>query len=288
MDLSRIVRKIKGICALVRVEITFLVTPFAIIVPFMALNEFPDLKKMICLFIASTVGFYCGNIFNGFADMDIDKDNPRTSGRPMVMQSVSKKEAIALIGLSGLIIVFCTWMIDWFFLFLLPIPMVISLVYSLTKRVTWLCHFILATVQAMIPVAAWLIFRSIWDFEWILIGGSVFLWAAAFELLYSIQDVEYDRSVNLHSVPVRFGVKNTILMSLAMHILSLIFLFLFAYFVKAGIFFYVGCAIGALMFAYEFICVLKNSSGILARVLAINQLYNIELMVFAVLDFYYR
>jgi 4-hydroxybenzoate polyprenyltransferase len=171
---------------------------------------------LICLVGARTAAM----AFNRLADWSIDQKNPRTAVRSTL---VSKATAyVTMVGGSGLL-VGGAWVLNPLCLMLIPVALGIVCFYSVTKRFTWGSHGFLGLALGTAPVGGWLAVRGQFD-SWvpIVLGCAVGLWVAGFDLIYALQDREFDRREGLKSFPARFGERVTLRMASGLHGLAVI------------------------------------------------------------------
>ena len=189
--------------------------------------------------------------FNRIADFDYDKLNPRTSERALPRGTLSKQFAgVFTIAMSALFI-FSAWQLNALCFYLSFPTLAILLFYSYTKRFTSLSHVVLGFAVGCAPLAAWLAIRG--EFGWppVLLSGAVMFWVAGFDLIYSLQDMEFDRKANLFSLPSRFGVAPTLRISTLFHAATVILLFATAKLGGLGWIAFAGVAIAAGILYWE-------------------------------------
>lgn len=250
----------------------------------MASDGIPDIFLLCCIVAAVLAGLSAGNVINALCDEKIDAENPRTANRPIPSGAISKKEAWVVFIICILILVAATVAINPFFVILLPIPASIFLMYSFTKRFTWLCHVVLAIAEASSPVAGWIVISGRLSIGAILLGAVVFLWSLGFELIYSTQDVEYDKRDGMNSVPVRFGVEMSLLMSSLSHVIMAVFFIAFAVFNSVSWIFYAGMVCGFFVIVAEHIIVGKNKVQNAGKAFDMNQIFSVIIMISAILN----
>jgi 4-hydroxybenzoate polyprenyltransferase len=158
--------------------------------------------------------------FNRWLDRDIDAANPRTQVREIPAGVIPERSALLFtLVCCGLFIV-ATYFINSLCFALSPVALAVILGYSYTKRFTWLCHFVLGLGLALAPVGAYLAVTGVFHIWPILLGCVVFTWVAGFDIIYALQDEEFDRSKQLHSVPVLLGRRNALWLSVAVHLVT--------------------------------------------------------------------
>ncbi len=282
---GRFMNKCLAIIKLCRLNKPFLAIPFAGTAAFLATEGVPDLLRLVLLLCAAVAGFMAGNAFNGITDRKLDASNPRTKNRPLVTGELSVKEAYLILVVCFIVVIVCTGFIDVFLILLLPIPLTLCLVYSLSKRYTWCCHFILATVNAVCPVGGWLVFgRDFFDVRAILCGGVVFCWTVGFELIYSSQDIKYDIEQKMHSIPSVFGIKKAYIISALSHGAMLGLFVALIVLADCGLVFTVISAAAYLIIIAEHIMVSKYSMKNAALTFDMNQVYSLIIFGAAILD----
>jgi 4-hydroxybenzoate polyprenyltransferase len=161
----------------------------------------------------------CAMAFNRIVDREFDKVNPRTSGRHLPAGQISIVSAWTLCILSGLGLVVASFWINPLCFYLSPAALLIVCFYSLTKRFTDFTHFYLGFALALAPIGAWLAVRGSISWQPMLLALAVVAWLVGFDLIYAIQDHEFDRRQGLHSLVVRWGVKNALSFAFLSHML---------------------------------------------------------------------
>jgi 4-hydroxybenzoate polyprenyltransferase len=159
--------------------------------------------------------------FNRLVDRRIDAENPRTAGRALPAGQVSPGWVAGFVAVSAALLVLACWRLNPLTLALAPVALAVVLGYSYTKRFTWASHLVLGLALAIAPVGAWAAVRGTLDPAPFLLAGAVLLWVAGFDVLYALQDLDFDRRRGLHSVPARFGVAGSLWISGLLHALML-------------------------------------------------------------------
>jgi len=222
--------------------------------------------------------------FNRYLDRDIDALNPRTATRPSVDGRISVKSMFVFTLINALAFILVAYFVnDLAFLLAVPILLIIGS-YSYFKRFSYLAHLILGISLGLAPIAGvvavtesitlWSLFLSI----------GVMFWVAGFDLLYSLQDIEVDKKLGLHSVPSKFGPQKTMFFSKILHVLTIIFWFLFVQESDSGFFAYTALTLSALMLTYEHYLVNKDFTKIDRAFFTINGYLGIVFFAFIILD----
>ena len=196
----------------------------------------------------------CAMAFNRIVDRKFDALNPRTATRHLPAGQITLSSAITLCGLSAAGLIIASYFINSLCFFLSPVALVAVCFYSLTKRFTDYTHLYLGIALALAPVGAWLAVKgtnvSSWEVvQMLLLAGSVILWLVGFDIIYALQDYEFDRTHGLRSLVVAWGPKNALQAAFLAHMLmcglllafGLVCRFKFAY--LFGWFFIVGCLV---------------------------------------------
>jgi 4-hydroxybenzoate polyprenyltransferase len=161
---------------------------------------------------------------NRILDLPIDALNPRTATRELPSGRLSLPFAWAFVAAAATLYFGACWLLGEVVLWLSPVPVVAMVYYPYTKRFTWACHFVLGVCLGLAPVGAWVAVRAPllgWSavtepLPWVL-GAAVAAWVAGFDIIYALQDDEFDRAHGLHSIPARFGRKFSLWLSLRLH-----------------------------------------------------------------------
>lgn len=207
---------------------------------------------------------------NRYLDRDIDKLNPRTKGRPSVDGRVSNAQMLVFIFINAGLFIIVSYFVNTLALQLsIPILLILG-AYTLFKRFSALAHLILGISLGLAPIAGVVAVSAeitIWS---LYLGVGVMFWVAGFDLLYSLQDIEFDKAHKLHSIPSKFGVRKTMWIARTFHLLTI--LFWTAFITEAVLGIWAGLAIlfSALMLGYEHYIVSKDFSKIDKAFFTIN------------------
>jgi 4-hydroxybenzoate polyprenyltransferase len=199
---------------------------------------------------------------NRYLDRDIDALNPRTAGRPSVDGRVSMAQMIAFIVVNAVVFIVTAWLINPL-AFKLSVPILIVLgAYTFFKRFSAAAHLILGLSLGLAPIAGVVAVSdtvTLWS-VWLALG--VMFWVAGFDLLYSLQDMEFDKEHGLHSIPSRFGAVRTMRIAQVFHLLAVAFWWAFASAAHLGVFGYLAVLFAAAMLTYEHYLVNKDFTKI--------------------------
>jgi 4-hydroxybenzoate polyprenyltransferase len=189
--------------------------------------------------------------FNRLADARYDALNPRTASRELPRGALTRGEARAFIAGSSLVFVFAAWMLGWLTFVLSPVALAIVFWYSLAKRFTSYTQLFLGLAMAVAPVGGWLAMGGREGWEPWLLGLAIGTWVGGFDVLYACQDLEFDRAHGLRSIPVRFGVARSLLISRGLHVVTILCLAALGPVADLGPIYLLGVAGVAGLLAYE-------------------------------------
>ncbi len=217
--------------------IKFAHTVFAL--PFAVLSFFLGLKWVnepfhwtllgliiLCMLFARSAAM----AFNRYVDRSYDAKNARTVIREIPAGIIKPSSAFFFVVLMSIAFMFTTYWINPLVFYLSPVALLVVLGYSYTKRFTWFCHFVLGIGLGLAPIGAFISVTGYFHFLPVFYGMMVMLWVSGFDIVYALQDEEFDRENNLHSIPERFGKKTAINISIVLHIICACLLFYIAWY----------------------------------------------------------
>jgi 4-hydroxybenzoate polyprenyltransferase len=172
--------------------------------------------------------------FNRFLDREFDKLNPRTAFREIPAGILEPKSVLLFVFLNSIFFIATTWFINSLCFYLSPVALLVILFYSYTKRFTPLCHFVLSLGLAIAPVGAFLAVSG--RFYWlpIALGFVVFFWVSGFDIIYALQDEDFDKDLNLKSIPSLLGKEKALYVAKVIHFIAVIFVAIVALLTPAG------------------------------------------------------
>jgi len=260
--------------------------PFAFTGAVIAAEGIPSLREIVWITVAM-VGARSGAMgLNRVIDRKIDRENPRTKNRELPKGEIRLSEAILFTGVSIAIFIFAAYMLNPLCLKLSPIALAVLFIYSYTKRFTWTTHFVLGLALSAAPLGAWIAVRGTFDTEIIPMGIAVIFWLAGFDTLYALQDIEFDKSHGLYSIPKRFGIKNALLLARLFHLITFIMLITTGVLFKVGIFYWLGMMIVAGLFIYEHSLVKQSDLNKLdIAFFNMNGYISITVFIFTLMDY---
>lgn len=221
--MRRLVRQTGEVLEAIKFPHSVFALPFALTGALLALRgtglDTAEVAWKLCWIVVAMVAARSAAMaFNRLIDASIDARNPRTAGRALPAGTLSKGFAAAFVALSSTVLVVAAAQLNPLCLKLSPLALAVALGYSYTKRFTVLSHLVLGAVLGIAPAAAWIAVRGTIDPRILLLSAAVTLWTAGFDIIYSCQDLEFDRSAGLHSIPALFGIARALLLSRFLHV----------------------------------------------------------------------
>jgi len=222
--------------------------------------------------------------FNRYLDKDIDALNPRTINRPSVDGRVSATQMVIFTLLNAVVFVVVAYFVNEL-AFYMSVPILIIIgSYSYFKRFSYWAHIILGISLALAPIAGVVAVNETITLWAINLSIGVMFWVAGFDLLYSLQDIEVDKKLGLHSIPSKFGAKKTMLFSKIMHSFTVLFWYFFVEAANLGLFAYIAVGISAMMLTYEHIIVSRDFTKIDRAFFTINGYLGIIFFILIIID----
>jgi len=246
-----VIKQIGVILEMIKFPHTVFALPFAFTGAVLAADGMPSLGKILWITLAM-VGARSGAMgMNRLLDAEIDARNPRTKTRAIPAGLLTKAQAGLFSLASFALLVFSAYMLNPLCLILSPAAIFVVSFYSLTKRFTWAAHLVLGVSLALAPIGAWAAIRGSIDPPAVVLGGAVLTWVAGFDILYALQDMEFDRREGLHSIPGRLGLTGSLWVSRLLHILTVAGLLFIAGPLGLNFVYIIGVGVAAGMLLYE-------------------------------------
>lgn len=286
MGLTKIINKIKSYGKLVMFSHTIFSFSFALLAMVLAAKGLPKISTLVWIIVCFMGARTGANAINRVIDAQIDARNPRTAGRQIPKGEMRKGEVVVFTAICFLVMLFGAYQLNWICFALSPVALFLLIIYSYCKRFTSLCHLILGVTCACAPVGAWLAVTGKFALVPLFMGAANTLWVAGFDIIYGSQDYEFDKANELHSIPVKFGVKNALHIAMSFHIITLFCLVIIGILVpQFGAIYYAGVAIIARLFVVEYRMVSPtNLKNVNIASYSVNQLVSLVLLVFGLLD----
>ena len=287
--MSSVAEKIVLYLRMIKFPHSIFALPFAFTGAIIAAEGIPLLEKIVWITVAM-VGARSGAMgLNRIIDRRIDKENPRTKNRELPRGMINLSEAVLFTAVSFAIFILAAYMLNPLCLKLSPVALAVLFIYSYTKRFTWTTHFVLGLTLSAAPVGAWIAVRGTFDAEIIPIGISVIFWLAGFDTLYALQDIEFDKSHGIYSIPQRFGIKNALLLARLFHLITFIMLITTGILFKMSIFYWIGMMFVAGLFIYEHSLIKENDlSKLDMAFFNMNGYISITVFIFTLVDYIFR
>lgn len=224
--MKNILSAVVVLCRMVKIEHSVFALPFAYLGAFVAAGGWPGWQPFALLTIAMVAVRSFAMACNRLVDLPYDRENPRTKGRPLVTGEITPAQTRLFLLATALVFVAACAGLNRLCLLLAPVALALSVLYSYTKRFTWLCHFVLGLVIGLAPSAGWIAVQPSFSMPPALWSLGVLFWVAGFDLLYACQDVEFDRRMGLHSLPAALGIPVTLAVSTFSHVAAALFFLL--------------------------------------------------------------
>jgi 4-hydroxybenzoate polyprenyltransferase len=215
--------------------------------PHTPLTPLRVLAMVLCMVTARTAAM----AFNRWADRDVDAENPRTRGRPVPSGRIAPREALLLAAASALGFTAIAATLGRWPALLAPPVLLVLLGYSLAKRFTWAAHAWLGLALALAPGGAWIAMGAAPGAGIVTLMAAVLTWLFGFDVLYALQDEDFDRAAGLFSVPARFGARAAMRMAALSHVLTVALLTAVAILLRRGPIFFAGVALVAAVLVVE-------------------------------------
>ena len=233
---------------LIRFSHTVFALPFALGALLVAAHGRPSVRVLILVLLSMVFARTAAMLFNRLVDWSLDKRNPRTAGRYLLLD---RRSILICLVVSTLAFLFTAASINFLTALLAPLAVVLIFFYSLAKRFTSWTHFILGAALGIAPIGAWIAQTSHFALPPIVLGAGVICWVAGFDLIYATQDLEFDRSEGLHSLVSNLGIEASLRLAQRLHLAMLAALILFGLTARLGLVYFAAMPIVAAALVYE-------------------------------------
>lgn len=285
-------QKIKSYFSLVKFSHTVFAMPFALIGYSLGVSEDGysfNIRLLLLVILCMIFARNAAMGFNRLADREIDALNPRTKNREIPGGVINPKAAAAFVILNAILFITTASFINRLTFFLAPVALLVILGYSLTKRFTSLCHFILGLGLSLAPIGAYISVTGRFRLVPLIYSLIVITWVSGFDIIYALQDDEFDKSNKLHSLPSVSGRKKALAISTAVHTLTIILVLLAGFLGKGGAFFWAGGLIFTLLLIYQHRIVSHdNISRVTLAFGTTNGIASILFALFIILDLVFK
>lgn len=218
------VRQSRTVLEMIKIEHTLFALPFALMGMLLAAGGLPEWRTVLWIVVAMVGARSAAMAFNRLVDRDFDAANPRTRTRALPAGLVTPGWVAGFVVVSCALLVVAAWRLNPLALALSPVALAVILGYSFTKRFTWASHLVLGLALAGAPLGAWIAVRGSVAPTPFVLAAAVLTWVAGFDVLYALQDRDFDRARGLHSIPARFGVVGALAISALLHLATLVLL----------------------------------------------------------------
>jgi 4-hydroxybenzoate polyprenyltransferase len=270
---------------MIKVAHTVFALPFALMGAFLAAGGAPSVRTVFYIVLAMVGGRSAAMGFNRLIDADIDAKNPRTRDRAIPRGEVSKPMAAVFIFLSVLLLELSAAKLNPLCLKLSPLLLLFLFSYSYTKRFTWASHIVLGLCLGAAPLGAWIAVTGEFDPRALILSFAVLFWVSGFDILYALQDIEFDRKEGLHSIPRFLGVGRSLWVARGFHFVMAALLLVGYDKFELGGWYLAGWGICSAVLVYEHGILRKNDlSRLNVAFFNLNGIVSIALCLFTYLD----
>jgi 4-hydroxybenzoate polyprenyltransferase len=285
--------------SLVKFSHTLFALPFAMIGFFLGIfgtrilheGNLPGLAELgfrfvlvlICMVSARSAAM----AFNRYLDRHFDARNPRTAIREIPRGIIAPGSALRFVIICCIVFMISCWFINPLCFYLSPVALFVILFYSYTKRFTALCHLVLGIGLSLAPIGAFLAVRGRFELLPLLFSGAVICWVSGFDIIYALQDEEFDKSENLHSLPVTLGKRMSLWVSGLLHLVCAIFVIAAGVLGGFGAWYWVGLILFAGMLIYQHAIVRPDDlSRVNIAFMTANGIASVVFAIFVIADMF--
>ena len=278
-------RNIATTLEMIKWEHSVFALPFALCGAMLAAGGMPSAAQLGWIVLCMVSARSAAMAFNRLADAHIDAANPRTAARAIPAGALSQKFVGLFVIASSALFVLAAAQLNRAAFYLSPVALAIILLYSYTKRFTRWSHLVLGFGLGMAPAAAWIAVRGSFDIRILVLTAAVTFWVGGFDVLYACQDIEFDRSYGLNSIPQAYGIRNSLVLARVLHGLMLLLLLVLVISFGLGKIALLGVGAVALLLAYEHSLVsATNLSRLNAAFFTMNGVISVVFFVFVAAD----
>ena len=256
--MKKLVGRTGDYLSLVKFSHTVFAMPFALVGYFLGATR-PDhgfsLRTFLLMLACMVFARSAAMAFNRWADVRFDILNPRTSGREIPSGRISQGHALIFVIVSSLLFIATTALLNTMTLLLSPVALLIVLGYSYTKRFTWLCHLVLGLGLSLAPIGAYIAVTGTFALLPVLYSILVLTWVSGFDIIYSLQDDQFDRETGLYSIPAVMSRGKALTVSVALHAVTLLLAVAAGIIGHGGVIYWAGALIFAAMLIYQHLIV---------------------------------
>jgi 4-hydroxybenzoate polyprenyltransferase len=288
---SAALTKVNNYLSLIKISHTIFALPFAIIGFFLAVTYGQKPLKpglfvlvILCMVFARSAAM----AFNRYIDRAFDAKNNRTAVREIPAGIIKPSNALLFVIVSSLLFIATTYFINPLCFFLSPVALLVILGYSYTKRFTAFCHLVLGVGLSLAPIGAYLAVTEQFDWLPLFFSFTVLFWVSGFDIIYALQDEEFDKSNQLRSIPVWLGKKGALMLSNVLHLISAGFVIFAGIYAHFNFFYWIGCFIFISMLIYQHRLVKPNDlSKVNLAFATTNGIASVVFSVFVLIDLFF-
>jgi len=253
--------------SLVKFAHTIFALPFALLGLFLGFQymqveglspDKPYWQSFLLVVMAMVFARSAAMAFNRYLDRDIDAENARTRMREIPAGVISPQRALLFVSINAALFVLTAWLINPLCFFLSPVALFVILGYSFTKRFTALCHLVLGLGLALAPVGAFLAVTATFQWAPVILGFAVLTWVSGFDIIYALQDEDFDKAHQLSSIPAMLGRHRALIVSTTLHFLSAGLIVSFGLLTNGGFIYWTGAVIFLALLGYQHYLVKPN------------------------------
>ena len=285
--MTAIISRTRLILEMIKFEHTIFALPFALISVLLAARPqlLPDARVTLWVLVAMVSARSAAMAFNRIADAQIDAENPRTARRHIPAGLIGKTQVWIFLAIAIALFELASFKLNRICFLLSPVALLFVLGYSYTKRFTSLCHIVLGVAIGIAPIGAWLAVRGTFAVAPLLLGAIVMLWIGGFDIIYALQDYDFDVKSPLFSLPKRLGKANALVISRVMHTAMVALLVLVGVLAQMHVVYFIGVLIVAGLIFYEQSLVKADDlSKVDLAFFTLNGWVSVSLFAFVVLD----
>ncbi len=286
--MSNLLNKVGNYFSLVKFAHTVFAMPFALIGFTLAVSgtghQF-SLRLLVLVVLCMIFARNAAMGFNRLADRKFDSLNPRTDKREIPAGKISTKAATLFVTANAILFIVASGLINRLTLILSPVALLIILGYSLTKRITFLCHFILGLGLSLAPIGAYISVTGAFSIISLIYSLIVLTWVGGFDIIYALQDDEFDRRQNLHSIPSAAGRKKALIVSVAVHFITFLMVIAAGLAGHGNILYWTGAVIFTVLLIWQHLLVKPDDlSRVTIAFQTTNGVASIVFALFVILD----
>ena len=246
-------------------------------------NWYLFILVLLCMIFARSAAM----AFNRLLDKNFDAKNPRTAVREIPAGVIKSNNALFFVIANCILFIACTFFINNICFYLSPVALFVVLFYSYTKRFTALCHLVLGVGLSLAPIGAYLAVTGQFALLPILFSFSVLFWVSGFDIIYALQDEEFDKSNQLHSIPAALGKSKALMVSNLLHVLSAACVISAGVYGQFGMWYWIGVAIFCGLLIYQHTLVKPNDlKKVNMAFFTTNGVASVVFAIFVILDLF--